>query len=75
MPSTEQSDDHTGDALPSGLGAPAERALASAGLTSLTDLTTVTERSVAELHGVGPKALRILTEALAGTQRTFLIPT
>jgi DNA-directed RNA polymerase alpha subunit len=50
---------------PKGVGAPATRALAAAGLTDLTDLAGVTERDLAGLHGMGPKAVSILKAALA----------
>jgi len=64
--------DNTDDALPSGIGAPATRALTAAGLTCLSQLADVTENHVAALHGVGPKAVRILKEQLAVTGRSFL---
>ena len=51
--------------LPRGLGAPATRALHAAGYTRLDQLAGVPERELGQLHGVGPKALRILREALA----------
>jgi predicted flap endonuclease-1-like 5' DNA nuclease len=47
------------------IGAPATGALRSAGYTRLDQLAGVPERELAQLHGVGPKALRILREALA----------
>ena len=50
--------------LPRGLGAPATRALHEAGYTDLPSLAGVPERELAQLHGVGPKALRILRAAL-----------
>jgi hypothetical protein len=50
--------------LPSGIGAPATRALTAAGRTRLDQLTGVPERELAELPGIAPKALRILREAL-----------
>ncbi len=46
------------------IGAPATRALTAQGLTRLEQLTSVTESDVAALHGVGPRALRILREAM-----------
>lgn len=46
------------------IGAPAVRALEAAGYTSLKQLTKVTEAELAQLHGMGPKALRILGETL-----------
>ncbi|WP_043932979.1 DNA-binding protein [Bacillus sp. EB01] len=44
---------------------PAERALAGAGFTQLEQLTTISETDLLNLHGIGPKAVRILKEALA----------
>lgn len=54
----------TTDDLPAGIGAPATRALHQAGYRRLADLDGVSRASLAALHGVGPKALRILDEAL-----------
>lgn len=51
-------------ALPK-IGAPATRALASAGVTSLDELITWSESDLLELHGIGPKAIRLLREGLA----------
>ena len=42
----------------------ARRALAGAGLLSLRDLTGVTRAEVAALHGMGPRALTVLDQAL-----------
>ncbi len=50
--------------LPRGIGAPATRALTGAGYTRLEQLAGVPETDLAGLHGVGPKAVRILREAL-----------
>jgi hypothetical protein len=47
------------DELPK-IGAPATRALASAGVKKLKDLTRFTKGEIIELHGMGPKALGIL---------------
>jgi len=46
------------------IGAPATRALHAAGYTRLEQLAGVPERTLGELHGVGPQAMRILLEAL-----------
>jgi hypothetical protein len=46
------------------LPAPAQRALAAAGLTSLEDCIDAGRGTVAGLHGMGPKALGILDEAV-----------
>jgi hypothetical protein len=61
----------TTDRLPPGIGAPATRALTQAGYTRLEQLTHVTEAELGRLHGVGPRALRLLGEALALTRRGF----
>lgn len=44
--------------------APAQRALENAGITSLEALARHTEKEIAALHGMGPKAIRILKEAM-----------
>ncbi|WP_372698500.1 hypothetical protein [Arthrobacter sp. JSM 101049] len=54
--------DHTHE-LPR-TSAPAARALATAGITSLEELSRHPWSEIAELHGVGPKALRIWQAAL-----------
>lgn len=46
------------------LAAPAQRALALAGITDLKQLSKFTEAEVAQLHGMGPNALGKLREAL-----------
>ena len=47
------------------IGGPALRALATAGIWSLAELTTWTERDLLALHGMGAKGVRLLEEALA----------
>jgi hypothetical protein len=46
------------------LSAPARRALLGAGYTRLEHLTEVRETEVMRLHGMGPKAMRVLRDAL-----------
>lgn len=46
------------------IGKPATRALANIGYYRLEQLTEVAEADMLKLHGVGPKAVRILNEAL-----------
>jgi hypothetical protein len=53
------------DELPK-IGAPATRALNNAGYTSLRQLAGVPRAELAKLHGMGPKALRIIEDNLAG---------
>jgi hypothetical protein len=50
--------------LPRSIGAPATRALTAAGYSELSQLAGVPAAELAKLHGVGPKALRLLQEAL-----------
>jgi hypothetical protein len=50
--------------LPRSIGTPATRALTAAGYTELSQLAGVPAAELARLHGVGPKALRLLQEAL-----------
>jgi hypothetical protein len=52
------------DELPN-IGKPATRALLGAGVRSLTDVAGRTEVELLALHGVGPKAIRLLSEAMA----------
>ena len=47
------------------IGAPATRALASIGVTTLEDVAGRSSDELLALHGFGPRAVRILTEALA----------
>lgn len=57
--------------FPTGLAQPALRALAAARITTLDQLAQWHEADVAKLHGMGPKAIRILRDALALRGRTF----
>lgn len=59
------------DNFPRGIGQPALRALASAGYQNLEQLANVSESDLLKLHGMGPKALRILREALAANGLAF----
>ena len=53
----------TGD-LPEELAQPARRALAGAGYFQLDQLTRITEEELKQLHGIGPRALDLLRQAL-----------
>lgn len=57
--------------FPPGLASPARRALAAAGYERLEQLAGVRESELAGLHGMGPKALGQLREALAARGLTF----
>lgn len=56
------------------IGRPARDALFEAGYTHLAQLTTVSEAKLLALHGVGPKAIRILRETLASKGQAFAPP-
>lgn len=58
------------NALPK-IGAPATRALLGIGITKLSQLTKMSEESLLELHGMGPKAIGILKEAMKGKELAF----
>jgi predicted flap endonuclease-1-like 5' DNA nuclease len=60
--------------LPAGLGKPAVRALHSNGILTLHDLARRSERDIAALHGVGPKAIRLLRAALNANGQSFRSP-
>ena len=53
------------------VGAPARRALESAGITTLDQLAARRESEIAGLHGMGPKARRVLGDALADAGLAF----
>jgi hypothetical protein len=53
------------------LGAPARRALATAGYTTLEQLAEVRESDIAGLHGIGRNALEKLRRALAEHELSF----
>lgn len=59
------------DDFPHGAGNPARGALRHAGYTRLAQLTGVTAAEVLALHGVGPKAIGVLREALAAEGLSF----
>ncbi len=57
--------------IPTKIGAPARRALANARITSLEILANYTEAEILALHGVGPRALPLLREALRAVGLKF----
>jgi predicted flap endonuclease-1-like 5' DNA nuclease len=52
--------------LPDRIGRTAARELALRGITTLERVAAHSEDELLQIHGVGPKAIRILGEALAG---------
>lgn len=61
-------------AFPAGLSGPALRALDAVGARSMDDLSRWTEAELLALHGMGPKVVRILRDALAASGRRFRQP-
>ncbi len=57
--------------LPTGLSAPARRALAGAGYSRLEQLTKVSEGEIKRLHGIGPNGLNQLRRALEAKGLSF----
>jgi predicted flap endonuclease-1-like 5' DNA nuclease len=57
--------------LPYEIGKTAARELSLHGITSLKEVSAHTEKELLAIHGVGPKAIRILGEALAGKGLAF----
>lgn len=53
------------------IGAPAFRALSSINITKLSELTKYSEKELLELHGFGPRALRLLKNRLKEKGLTF----
>lgn len=53
------------------IGGPALRALATAGIRSLSALAQWSERDLLQLHGMGPKGVRLLKAALATQGRSL----
>ncbi|GGL76646.1 hypothetical protein [Wenxinia marina] len=60
--------------LPPGLSRPARRALEGAGASTLEDVARMTEDAVRGLHGMGPKGIGQLREALAARGLHFRAP-
>ncbi len=57
--------------LPPSIGSPAASALLAAGVRDLRDVAALTERELLSWHGVGPKAVARLREAMAAAGLTF----
>jgi hypothetical protein len=52
------------DPFPPGMGQPAIRALVAAGYDRMEQLAGASESALMQLHGVGPKAIGIIKQAL-----------
>jgi len=58
--------------LPRAIGRPATQALTSVGITTLDQVAEHTEAALSEMHGIGPKVIRILNETLVAAGRPQL---
>lgn len=58
--------------LPTAIGHPATNALNAVNLTCLEDVSRLTEKELASLHGVGPKAISILKQRLDENKLSLL---
>jgi Bacterial RNA polymerase, alpha chain C terminal domain len=56
----------------SALSAPAQRALTSAGISNLKQLSKYSEKEVLSLHGVGPSSIPKLKKALNASGLSFI---
>jgi hypothetical protein len=68
---TTQQNEGQDAGLPQAIGRSALAALVGAGYTRLEQLSAASESEITNLHGVGPKALRILRGALAERGLSF----
>lgn len=59
------------DNFPSGLSQPARRALANAGIENLEQLARFNKDQIKQMHGIGPKALELLQQALQARGLSF----
>jgi hypothetical protein len=69
--SAEEMSEKYGEVFPK-IGAPALRALDGAGITQLSQLANYTEKELLDLHGFGPRALRLLKEKMDEVGLSFL---
>jgi len=60
--------------FPTGIGKTARRVLALNGYTRYDQLTTVTAKDLLKIHGMGPKAIRILEGELGTRNLSFAEP-
>ena len=61
------------DAMFPGLGAPAKRALANAGVDSLKKLSSYSEKEALKWHGLGPSSIPVLKKLLAEKRLSFKV--
>ena len=71
MPAAKKASLKNKETWPKGVAKPAQRALASAGITKLDQLASARKADLAALHGMGPKALGILESELRRRGKSF----
>lgn len=71
MAKNEAKSGTTGELSAVAIAKPAQRALAAAGYTRLEQLANVREAELLKLHGMGPKAIDQLRQALAAQGLAF----
>ncbi|QEC66657.1 hypothetical protein FRZ67_04835 [Panacibacter ginsenosidivorans] len=59
------------DEIFQGLGNPAKRALANAGIDSVKKLSSFSEKEILKLHGVGPSSIPVLKKLLEEKSLSF----
>ncbi|MDX8142775.1 hypothetical protein SK854_11680 [Lentzea sp. BCCO 10_0061] len=57
--------------FPASIGKVATRELTAHGYTTFDSLTKVSAKTLLKIHGVGPKAIRILGEELAAQGKAY----
>jgi len=70
----DRNDESSVPPFPKGVSQPAIRALTAAGYTRYEELAGVSQKQLMELHGLGPKAIGILQDALVGSGLELLSP-
>ncbi|RPI86731.1 MAG: DNA-binding protein [Chloroflexi bacterium] len=60
-----------GSNLPEGLASPVQRALEQHGLLQLEKIAELSESELKQLHGIGPKAIEQLRQAMAAQGLSF----
>lgn len=70
-PRQMDNDEDSGTQFPASMGKVSRRELANHGYTRYDQLPTVTPKQLLAIHGVGPKAIRILAEELAARGLAF----
>jgi len=59
------------EGFPAGLSQPSLRALQTAGITRLEQVAKLSEAEFSRLHGVGPKSVNLICDALAAAGLSY----